>query len=598
LSPSSSAGRALRHFILLVAALAAGSCALAASDIEVGRRIYMEGILPSGKLLTGLRFGDVVVSGEEAACAKCHRRSGMGAGEGEIIVAPITGNYLFTPPDKTLLANMDPRRGKNFNMSHPPYSDASLAVAIRSGRNANGLTMNEMMPRYRIDDDSLRALNAYLRHLSVERSPGASDTTVRFATIITPGASPERRQVFVDMVRAAVTGKNASTVVGSQSYGRKHMTSAAEMVLGTERRWELDVWELKGEPSTWQAQLDEFYRAAPPFAILSGLDDGHWNSVHDFCEARQLPCWFPISDLPPVRPKDFYSVYFSRGVLVEADVLARHLLTRPEGKPARLVQIHRDDDTGRAAAAALYKGLASSGIAVESQSWRDATPEALSALLAGVGPEDEVMIWLPADQRSVLANLALPKAHRVYLSGQLASGEKGFLPEAWKGSSVRMLYPFELPQKRDLNLSYFRQWLRFKRLPMVDELMQARLYFALTYMTDTIAEMLDNLHRDYLLERAENMISRREGTRAQEEDMARQQMRKAAQALLATRRAAGHDGAENAAPQALGLRHSTTVFPVLELGPGQRFASKGAYIVRFVDTHSDTIVADTPWIVP
>lgn len=75
-------------------------------------------------------------------------------------------------------------------------------------------------------------------------------------------------------------------------------------------------------------------------------------------------------------------------------------------------------------------------------------------------------------------------------------------------------------------------------------------------------------------------------------------MHKATQALLASRRAAGHTGAENAEPQQLGLRHSTTVFPVLELGPGQRFASKGAYIVRFADSHSDTLVAETPWIIP
>lgn len=596
MSPSSSGLRAASQTLLLVAALVTGSIVSAADDVAVGRRIYMEGVLPSGKPLTGLRFGDVTVAGEEAACVKCHRRSGMGAVEGEILVAPITGNYLFMPPDKTLLANMDPRRGKSFNLSHPPYDDASLALAIRMGRNANQLTMNEMMPRYEIDDESLRALTAYLRQLNVERSPGASDKAVRFATIVAPGVAPERQQVFVDMLKAAVTGKNASTVVGAQTYGRRHMTSAAEMVLGTERRWELDVWELKGEPATWRAQLEAYYRAAPPFAVLSGLANGGWEPVHEFCEAQQLPCWFPLTDLPPARGGDFYSVYFSRGVLLEADVLASHLKSRAGAKPARLVQIHRDDETGRAAAAQLRKAMAGTGIAVESQPWRDASATTLAKLLAVAGPRDEIMLWLPVESRAQLADAAPPKAQRVYLSGQLASGERG-VPSNWKGV-VRVIYPFELPQRRDLNLSYFRQWLRLKRLPMVDELLQARLYFAMTYMTDTVAEMLDNLHRDYLLERAENMISRREGTRAQEEDMARQQMRKAARALLASRRAAGDVGPETADPQELGLRHSTTVFPVLELGPGQRFASKGAYIVRFADSHSDTLVAETPWIIP
>jgi hypothetical protein len=594
--------RAVLLSLLLAAVIAAAivaSVAHAAGDageVEVGRRIYMEGVLPSGKPLTGLRFGNVTVSGGEAACVKCHRRSGMGAVEGEIIVAPITGNYLFAPPDKTLLANMDPRRGKGFNISHPPYVDATLARAIRMGVNANTTTMNEMMPRYEIDDESLAALTAYLRQLSIEHSPGAGDKAVRFATIVAPGVAPERRQIFLDMMRAAVTGKNASTAVGIQASGRRHMTSAAEMVLGTERQWELDVWELTGEPSTWRAQLDAYYRASPPFAVLSGLVPNDWATIHGFCEARRLPCWFPLTDLPPVRPADFYSVYFSRGVLLEADVLASHLQSRKEAKPARLVQIYRDDEVGRAAAEQFKKSMTDSGIAVESQPWRYADKPALAKRLAALRPTDEAMLWLTAEDRALLGDIAPPKVRRVYFSGQLASGEKG-VPSAWKNLS-HIVYPFELPKMRDLNLSYFRQWLRMKHLPMVDELLQARLYFALTYMTDTVAEMLDNLYRDYLLERAENMLSRREGTRAQEEDQARQTLKKSAWAILATRRAAGDTGPETAEPQELGLRHSTTVFPVLELAPGQRFASKGAYIVRFADAHSETLVAETPWIIP
>lgn len=587
--------RLARHVALLVV-MATGAAAVAAGDIEDGRRIYLEGILPSGKPLVGMRFENVPISGKDVACATCHRRSGMGSLEGEIIVAPITGSYLFTSPDKTLLTNMDPRRGKSFNLTHPPYTEESLALAIRMGRNANGLTMHEMMPRYQIDDKSLRALSAYLRQLSTERSPGAGDTTIRFATIILPGIAAERQQIFVDMLRAAVVGKNASTALGVQAHGRRHMTSAAEMVLGTERRWELDVWTLQGSPDTWEAQLDAYYRSAPPFAIISGLDNGHWSAVHDYCEANQIPCWFPMTDVPPPTSGSFYSVYFSRGVLVEAETLAAHLKSVPAARGKRLIQVFRDDVTGRAAAGALSAAMKGSGMPVENRAW-DASADDLRKQLADVGADDTLMVWVPFEQRSLLADVPPPKARRIFLSGQLASGEKG-LPELWKHSDVRMIYPFELPQKRDLNLSYFRQWLRLKRLPMVDELLQARLYFALTFLTDTVSDMLDNLHRDYLLERAENMISRREGTRAQEEDMARQQMRKAAQALLAQRRAAGQAGPENAQPQQLGLRSSTTVFPVLELGPGQRFASKGAYIVRFADTHSDTILAETPWIIP
>jgi hypothetical protein len=42
----------------------------------------------------------------------------------------------------------------------------------------------------------------------------------------------------------------------------------------------------------------------------------------------------------------------------------------------------------------------------------------------------------------------------------------------------------------------------------------------------------------------------------------------------------------------------TTIYPHLSLGRGQRFASKGGYIVRFADERSDTLIAESEWIVP
>src|SRR5664279_522258 len=87
-----SAGFSIPVFADVLAAASA-----TADDLEVGRRIYMEGILPSGATLTGTRFASTTVSGAEAACVNCHRSSGMGQVEGGIQVPPITGNFLVAP---------------------------------------------------------------------------------------------------------------------------------------------------------------------------------------------------------------------------------------------------------------------------------------------------------------------------------------------------------------------------------------------------------------------------------------------------------------------------------------------------------------------
>ncbi len=600
---ASNSRQRLWHWVLLWLCLAGSSVAAAeAVDlVALGRRIYVEGLLPDGKPLTGIRFGKDPVHGREAACVLCHRRSGMGAVEGELLAAPITGNYLFNAPDKSLLATMDPRRGKSFNMTHPPYTDATLAHALRTGINVGGQSMGDLMPRYALDDTAVKALIAYLRQLTVRWSPGADDQLIHFATIITPDVEPARRKVVIDMLRMAVRQKNANTVLGRQVGGRHHMVSAAQLVLGTERKWALEVWELQGAADSWPQQLQDFYDRTPVFAVLSGVGNGNWEPVHTFCESQQLPCWFPVVDLPPEKADDFYSLYFSRGVLLEADVLASHVLT-PEGvKPTRLVQLYHDDPVGRAAAAQLTRALAGSGLPLDSRAWVAGDTQALSRLLADLTTTDVAMIWLRHDELPLLKEVAPPKAANVYLSGQLLAGEHG-VAAGWK-KQVRLVYPYELPQKRALSLSYFHQWLRLQKLPMVDEPLQSKIFFAANFLTDTLAEMLENLDRNYLLERAENMISQREGAQAQGEAQNRQILRRAARALIAARQAAvpASGVAEHhltAEEEVLGVRQSTTVFPRLGLASGQRFASKGAYIVRFADQSSDTIVSESEWIVP
>lgn len=565
-----------------------------AAEVEMGRRIYQEGILPSGATLKGMRNGGATVSGAAAACVACHRRSGMGSVEGDIQVPPITGNALFGGGDK-VIATMDPRSGKAWNQKHDPYTEKTLANAIRLGVNNSGRDMNVAMPRYALGEPEMKALAAYLRQLSMQWSPGVTADTIRFATVITPDVAPERKKALTDMMRAAFTQKNASTVNGRQAGGRRHMVTAAEMVLGTERAWKLDVWELQGAPETWAAQLDEHYRSQPVFALLSGLSGSTWAPVHEFCERTQVPCWFPSVDLPPTA-KAFYSVYFSQGVTLEAEVLARHLLAiKKTQKLQQVVQIYRDDPVGRGAAQALSQALAGSGIKVENRVLDGDAPDGLRRVLANIQGKASVMFWLRQGDLATLDKVA-PPIGAAYFSARLAGDERTLFPASWKGIA-HLVYPYELPEQRETNLAYFHQWLKLRNLPLVDEPLQSEIYFSLNFLTDTLAEMLNNLYRDYLLERAESMISKRENSKAEEEGRARDALRQPARsALIRAKADLVGEGAQSGSVS--GKREGTTIYPRLSLGQTQRVASKGGYIVHFADADSDRVIAETEWIVP
>ena len=568
-------------------------------EVEIGRRIYLEGIGANGKPITGLRFGGVEMQGAAVVCAGCHRRSGLGAVEGTDQVAPIAGRFAFVD-DQRAVVSMNFRNIKNFNQRHASFDEQSFASAVRQGKHINGRDLSPIMPRFEFSDAEVRGLSSYLRTLSAKWSPGVDARVIHFATVITPDVSPQRKQVFLKTIKAAVNQKN-----GNFAPRMRTMSTAAEMMFNTNRFWDLAVWELQGEPQTWAAQLEEHFRAQPVFALVSGLGAGQWMPVHDFCERQQVACWFPSVDAPPVSAsKDFYSLYFSDGVALEAGVLARHLITV---RPARLIQLHRGDMAGRSGAAHLQALLANPAqkIPVVTRSVEGTDDASVSRALADVGPLDAVMMWWPQEFVPALNAVAVPRGV-VYFSARMAGAEQAPFPGAWK-SAVRMVYPYQLPEKRAAGLVYFNSWLKVVKLALHEEALQSEVYFAMSYLTETLTDMLDNVHVDYLLERAENMLSLREGAKAEDEarelSTARYNKGGVGGAQGAMARLEMPEARKSPRPmpgqtaQVMLKREGTTVYPRLSLAQGQRFASKGAYIVHFA-ADGKTVVTESDWIVP
>jgi hypothetical protein len=244
-------------------------------------------------------------------------------------------------------------------------------------------------------------------------------------------------------------------------------------------------------------------------------------------------------------------VYFSRGVLLEAQLIARELAD--VATPAdRVVQVFRAGDVGEQAARDLQAARAHSGQQIVNRVLpAHATPKDLGAALREVGAADALVLWLRPGDLSALEKVP-PPTSRVWISGEMGGLEQAPLPASWR-AAARMAYPVDLPGRRVVRVDYALSWFRIRKIPLLAQQVQADTYLACGLVSETLNHMVDAFVREYLIERVE---------------------------------------------MALDHRALTGYYPRLTLAPGQRFASKGGYIVRFSDPQGPRVAALGDWITP
>lgn len=517
--------------------------ATAASSTSPGEAIFRNGVLGSGAPLEALRDGGMRMRGAAAACINCHRRSGFGSKSGLLTIPPITGRYLMHPRASSL-DDLDLPYVEGVRIDREPYTDATIARAIREGLDSEGRPLSYLMPHFDLDDADMAALIGYLKRLDRRREPGVTDTVLHFATIVTPDADPVKRRGMLDVLEHYFVDKNAFPLGATPP-----LRTSRKMMFMVNRRWQLHVWELAGPPATWQAQLEQHMAAEPVFAVISGLGGATWAPVQAFCEHAAVPCLFPNVEVPADGDGAFYPLYFSRGVLLEAGLIAKRLAdAQGADAPKAVRQIYRAGDSGEAGANALAAALRARRIRVTSRVLT--AGERVAHALHGTSHSDALVLWLRPGDLAALGSTV--PARTVFMSGLMGGLEHAPLPAAWR-ELTRVAYPFDLPERRRVRVDYARGWFAIRHIPVVDEQVQADTFLACGLLAETLSHMTDTFVRDYLVERFEDMLEH---------------------------------------------RVITGYYPRLTLAPGERFASKGGYVVRFADTSGTRLVADGDWIVP
>jgi hypothetical protein len=98
-----------------------------------------------------------------------------------------------------------------------------------------------------------------------------------------------------------------------------------------------------------------------------------------------------------------------------------------------------------------------------------------------------------------------------------------------------------------------RLWLQRKGMALTDPRVQEGAYFASHQAGEALMHMLGNFSRDYFIEEIEHSVDN---------------------------------------------HISTSVYPTVTLGPGQRFAAKGSYVVKLSGQGGKTLVPVSDWVVP
>lgn len=508
------------------------------SLLAVGQRIYREGIGSSGESIRGAAPGGVVLSGSEGACTVCHRRSGYGGSEGKFNIRPIIGPALFEEQSVVLHS---PRVKAQLGVRlRPSYDAVLLARAIRSGVDSAGQPLDAVMPRFNLSDYDIKAVSAYLATLSAVPSPGVDANEIHFATVIQPGVSPEKRRAMLSILEAFFNDKNANvrSDVQRREAGNMRMYRAY-------RKWVLHVWDLTGPSDSWSSQLEVLYRRQAVFALIGGLGVTSWQPIHAFSERFEIPSVFPQVDMPGLADDNHYNFYLTRGLTLEAQVLARFLAEKAE--IGRVIQVYRRDATGLLASTAFRQGLSPDmplqDMVLDGQAgeafWRAVYAQKPSAVVSWLGGDDLSAASLPAE-----ADVPM------YLSFQLLGGTVG-RDVARKLPNPRFVYSSDLAPKHDARLLRTKAWLHNKGIALVDESTQINTQFAVTVVSDAVGHIMDSFSRDYFVERIEHVV---------------------------------------------GQTPAPSIYPSVSLGPGQRFAAKGGSIVQLGE--AGQLKALSGWIVP
>jgi hypothetical protein len=220
----------------------------------------------------------------------------------------------------------------------------------------------------------------------------------------------------------------------------------------------------------------------------------------------------------------------------------------------RIVQVFRDDERGRATArgfADTWAKLGSAPLVDKALAKGQKIGPEFWKKLSSAYPKATLLLWLAPEDLAGVGTLAESGNKPLFFSSTLLGGEYGALPDRIRDFSF-VSYPGRLPSDSGYSRTLLNNWMAFKKIPVTNPKIASQVFLIRTLFSDALLATAGEFYREYFLD---NMDESKDQTNA------------------------------------------SVLYPKLSFGPGQRYASKGCYVVTVPKGDQPKVVQQSDWVI-
>jgi ABC-type branched-subunit amino acid transport system substrate-binding protein len=290
-----------------------------------GKAFYLRSESSSGQEIVAL-LGEIDVPASTLTCAGCHGARGEGKTEGGVTAGNLTWSFLTKPYG----------HADDGGRKHPAFSEASFIRTLTAGLDPAGNKVSVAMPTYRMPQQDMADLIAYLKRIETDRDPGLTETSLVLGTVM-PDKGPlaELGQSMREMLQAYFAEINSRGGI----YNRKI---------------ELRVAAGAGDATSTIANTKQLIEESQVFAIVGGVTAGADEGMAALSQEEEVPFVGPSTLLPQKNlPLNRYVFYLLSGLKEQARALANFATKRMDPQTSRVAILCPDADLNRQIAASI-----------------------------------------------------------------------------------------------------------------------------------------------------------------------------------------------------------------------------------------------------